>query len=256
MQYDWSNKRRKGEKVTQKLFDISTIAKKAPPTPASDRFDMLLFGRHRCGKSFLAATAADVPQLGKVAWIAFEDGTTSFSDRYTEDQITVFHPEDFSHAQQIVEALCDNESEYGTIVLDTLGEAQERVKREYLVKKGSGDYAMWDKIADGITYLVKRIHASKLNGIYIAHTEKVKDDTLGMVMLSPYFLGKKSVVDIPKIPDIIGYLAKVDTEEGPVRVLQLQSTERIDAGSRFEHKLPAQMENPTIAKIYEAITAK
>ena len=144
-------------------------------------------------------------------------------------------------------------------MFDTLGEIQEIIKRDYLKANKSSDFAMWAQIADNLTWLVTQFQDKEApyNAIYIAHTEKVKDDNLGSVLLSPYFLGKKSIVDIPKIPDTIAYLAKAQDGDGEtVRVLQLTSTDRIDAGSRLEHKLPKQMVNPNMTEFFAYLSGE
>jgi hypothetical protein len=172
---------------------------------------------------------------------------------YPEGRIKVVNVRTWKDIQALAELLLDNDTPFKTVVFDTVGEIQEIIKRDYLKANKSSDYAMWAQIADNLVWLVTSFQDKEVpyNAIFIAHTEKVKDDNLGSVLLSPYFLGKKSIVDIPKIVDTIAYLAKAQDGDGEtVRVLQLTSTERIDAGSRLEHKLPKQLVNPTMATFF------
>ena len=239
-------------------FDLSHLGLELnEPTEASDRHTILLYGRHRVGKSTLAATIADVEGKYPVLWVAAEDGTTAFAGMYPKGRIKVVNVKTWKDIEKLVLLLNEQdengEKVFKTIVFDTLGEIQEIIKRDYLKANKSSDFAMWAQIADNLTWLVTNFQHkdSTYNAIYIAHTEKVKDDNLGSVLLSPYFLGKKSIVDIPKIPDTIAYLAKAQDGDGEtVRVLQLTSTDRIDAGSRLEHKLPKQMVNPTLKEYF------
>ena len=240
-------------------FDLSHLGLELnEPTEASDRHTILLYGRHRVGKSTLAATIADVEGKYPVLWVAAEDGTTAFAGMYPKGRIKVVNVKTWKDIEKLVLLLNEQdengEKVFKTIVFDTLGEIQEIIKRDYLKANKSSDFAMWAQIADNLTWLVTNFQHkdSTYNAIYIAHTEKVKDDNLGSVLLSPYFLGKKSIVDIPKIPDTIAYLAKAQDGDGEtVRVLQLTSTDRIDAGSRLEHKLPKQMVNPTLKEYFK-----
>lgn len=241
-------------------FDLSALGLDLEePTKAVDKHTMLLYGRHRVGKSTLAASIANVEGKYPVLWVAAEDGTTAFEGMYPAGRIKVVNVSTWKDIEKLVNYVLDNETPFKTIVFDTLGEIQEIIKRDYLKANKSSDFAMWAQIADNLTWLVTQFQDKEApyNAIYIAHTEKVKDDNLGAVLLSPYFLGKKSIVDIPKIPDSIAYLAKAQDGDGEtVRVLQLTSTDRIDAGSRLEHKLPKQMVNPTMGEFFQYLTGE
>lgn len=241
-------------------FDLSSIGLElTDPTEATDRHTMLLYSRHRVGKTTLAATMAEVEGKYPMLWVACEDGTTAFAGKYPEGRIKVVNVKTWKDIQAVTELLLDNETPFKTVVFDTIGEMQEIIKRDYLKANKSSDFAMWAQVADFPAWLMTAFQdkESPYNAIYIAHTEKVKDDTLGAVLLSPFFLGKKSIVDLPKIPDTIAYLAKAQDEDGEtVRVLQLTSTDRIDAGSRLEHRLPKQIVNPTMGKFFDYLTGK
>ena len=241
-------------------FDLSSLGLELDePTEATDKHTFLLYGRHRVGTSTLAATMAEVEGKYPILWVAAEDGTTAFAGKYPKGRIKVVNVRTWSEIEALVNMVLDNETPFKTIVFDTLGEIQEIIKRDYIRKNKSSDFAMWAQIADNLTWLVTQFQDKEApyNAIYIAHTEKVKDDNLGSVLLSPYFLGKKSIVDIPKIPDTIAYLAKAEDGDGEtVRVLQLTSTERIDAGSRLEHRLPKQLVNPDMATFFQYLTGE
>lgn len=244
-------------------FDLSSLGLElSEPTEATDRHTFLFYGRHRVGKSTLAADIASVDGKWPVLWVAAEDGTTAFAGKYPKGRIKVVNVRTWKDIEALVLLLgkMDEAGEpvFKTVVFDTLGEIQEIIKRDYLKANKSSDFAMWAQIADNLVWMLSYFQHkdSSYNAIYIAHTEKVKDDNLGSVLLSPYFLGKKSIVDLPKIPDTIAYLAKVQNGDETARVLQLSSTERIDAGSRVEHKLPKQIVNPTMGEIFAYLSGE
>ena len=241
------------------MFDLNSIpgisVEKA--TQPTNKFSTLVYGRMRVGKTFFAASAADVEGMFPILWIAAEDGTASFAGTEWEDKIDVVHPETFEDIKKVVNALRGNDTKYRTVVVDTLGEVQEIVKQDYLIENKSMDFGGWGKVADKVVWLVNVLHNSKYNSIFIAHADKVKDDIVGGMLFSPYFLGNKAIKDVPKVIDNIAYLAKVEDDKGnPVRVLQTRGNSRIDAGSRFERQLKPQYVNPTMKDLYEAITAK
>lgn len=242
-------------------FDLSDLGiAVSKPTPPSTKHSMLLYGRHRVGKSTFAASAAEVESLAPVLWLAAEDGTTAFAGKYDDNLIDVVRIDTWDTLQTVLNGILNNETKYKTVVVDTLGAVQEIVKKEYLASNdGKGDFVMWDRINKAVVLLVELIHNSNYNSIFIAHHEKIVDETEGKVLIAPYLLGKKSSVDIPKIVDTIAYLYKSDEkdEEGnDIRKLLLTSSGKIDAGSRLEHILPAGLVNPTMkdfmAPIYAA----
>ena len=244
--------------TTEDFFDLSDLAVIEKPTPARKRTSMLLYGRHRVGKSSFVAQAAEIEGMYPVLWLATEDGTGAFAGQYPEDRIDVIHVKDTGQMIQYVEAVTTNKTKYKTVVVDTAGQFQEIIKRDYKRNNPNSKnaYEVWDKVAEGLAYVTDALHNSAYNFFLIAHTAKEKDDVLGQVLLSPHFLGKKSLVEIPKIPDTIAYLEKKEDDEGNgFRLLHLTASGRVDAGSRYEHKLPDYMQNPKMKDYYEAITA-
>lgn len=242
----------------EELFDLSDIAEIEEPTPARKRTSMLLYGRHRVGKSTYVAQCAEVEGMFPILWLATEDGTGAFAGKYPEGVIDVVHIKSVDQMIQIVHNVTTKKTRYKTVVVDTAGQFQEIIKRDYRMANPNtkNAYEIWDKIADGLTFITDRLHNSVYNFFLIAHTAKEKDDVLGTVLLSPHFLGKKSLIEIPKIPDTIAYLEKSEDDEGEgFRLLHLTASGRIDAGSRYEHKLPPHMKNPKMADYYAAITA-
>jgi hypothetical protein len=246
------------ELLEEDLFDLSDIAEIEAPTPARKRTSMLLYGRHRVGKSTFVSQCAEVDGMFPVLWLATEDGTGAFAGLYDDDRIDVVHIKDTAKMINIVNKVVDNKTKYKTVVIDTAGQFQEIIKRDYRAANPNtkNAYEIWDKVADGLIYVTDALHNSQYNFFLIAHTSKEKDDVLGTVLLSPNFLGKKSNIEIPKIPDTIAYLEKTEDDEGNgYRLLHLTASGRIDAGSRYEHKLPDRMKNPKMADYYAAITA-
>ena len=244
--------------TAEAFFDLSDIADAVEPTEARKRTSMLLYGRHRVGKSTFVSQCADIEGMYPVAWIATEDGTGAFAGLYPEGRIKVFHAKDTGTVIQLAEALAFQNTPFKTVVIDTAGQFQEIIKRDYkrANPNAKNAFEVWDKVAEGLAYVTDILHNSDKNFFLIAHTAKEKDDVLGQVLLSPHFLGKKSVVEIPKIPDTIAYLEKREDDEGNgFRLLHLTASGRIDAGSRYEHKLPDHMVNPKMKDYFEAITA-
>lgn len=236
------------------FLDLSTIAPIVPPTAPSKKFSALFYGKFRAGKSFLAASAEEVEAMSPVLYIAVEDGTTSFVDEFPG--IDVIHPESTGQLMQIVDAVCSGKTKYRTAVLDTVGASQELIKKDWLAVNKKSTFELWEKVADGILYIANRFHESELNTIMLAHVDKVKDGIDGGLILSPYALGNKAPRELPTIPDVVAYLARKKDDNGkPIRVLYFQGDDKVEAGSRYENKLPEYMVDPNMKKIHSLVTS-
>lgn len=240
---------------TPDLFDLSSIAPITKPRRADQSFSMLLFGQPKTGKTLLAGTAADVEALSPVLVLAVEDGSSVLANAY--DDIDIIEITDWPTAAKVIEAVASGKTKYKTVVVDTLGELQEHMKN-HITDDGARDMRIqdWGTIKDNTVNVVKMLHRSPVNSIFITHSEKQKDENTGSVTTQPVLLGKASLGEVPKVVDIIAYLAVAQNKETKenVRVLQTGTDGKIDAGDRFG-KLAYQIINPTLAELYAQLTA-
>jgi hypothetical protein len=104
---------------------------------------------------------------------------------------------------------------------------------------------------------VKLLHRSPVNAIFITHAEQVKDENSGAISIQPYLLGKASLGEVPKVVDIIAYLAVAQDKatKQNFRVLQTGQDGKIMAGDRFG-KLDFQIINPTMRDVWEQLTGE
>lgn len=242
---------------TADLFDLSslpgvTISK---PRRADTTFTMLLAGLPKSGKTLLAGTANDVEGLSPVLLLALEDGSSVLARDYPD--MDVIEPENWVQAAAIIEHVAEGNTKYKTVILDTLGELQEMMKA-HITEDGSKEMRIqdWGTIKDNTVNTVKMLHRSPANAIFITHSEEIKDENTGASRIQPYLLGKGSLGEVPKIVDIIAYLAVAQdkkTKEN-FRVLQTGQDGRILAGDRFG-TLDFQIINPDMGTIFEQLTA-
>jgi hypothetical protein len=239
---------------TADLFDLSTIAPITKPRRADQSFSMLLFGQPKTGKTLLSGTAADVEALSPVLVLAIEDGSSVLANAY--DDIDIIEIQDWPTAAKVIQAVAEGKTKYKTVIVDTLGELQEHMKA-HITSDGAQDMRIqdWGTIKDNTVNVVKLLHRSPVNSIFITHSEKQKDENTGAVTTQPVLLGKASLGEVPKVVDIIAYLAVAQNKETKenVRVLQTGTDGKIDAGDRFG-KLDYQIISPTMSEIYAQLT--
>lgn len=245
-------------KPDAKVFDLGSIVpgvKITKPRRADTTFTILLAGLPKSGKTLLAGTANDVEGLGPVLLVALEDGSSVLARDYPD--MDVVEPENWIQAAGIITAVAEGQTPYRTVILDTLGELQEHMKA-HITDDGAKEMRIqdWGTIKDNTINVVKLLHRSPVNAIFITHSEEIRDENTGAVRIQPYLLGKGSLGEVPKIVDIIAYLAVAQdkkTKEN-FRVLQTGQDGKILAGDRFG-KLDFQILNPTMGDIFSQLTS-
>jgi hypothetical protein len=251
-------KTKKLPKLAAAAFDLGSIVpgvKITKPRRADTTFTILLAGLPKSGKTLLAGTANDVEGLGPVLLVALEDGSSVLARDYPD--MDVVEPENWVQAAGIITAVADGQTPYRTVILDTLGELQEHMKA-HITDDGAKEMRIqdWGTIKDNTINVVKMLHRSPVNAIFITHSEEIRDENTGAVRIQPYLLGKGSLGEVPKIVDIIAYLAVAQdkkTKEN-FRVLQTGQDGKILAGDRFG-KLDFQILNPTMQDIFSQLTS-
>lgn len=262
--HDWKHTNRRGAdsmsatKTKSALFDLSSIGVAVEkPRQLTDKFSAILYAHKGVGKTSFLGSCADVEALGPVLILGTEDGTSVLSRDYSDDpNLDVVNVEDWSTAAEIITAVANHETKYKTVAIDTLSELQEIMKR-FRTKDGQRDmeFKDWAFVADNTINIVKMLHRSPyVNVIFTTHAEKVKDEDSGKLLLSPYFLGKKSLTEALKPVDEVWYLAVSKNEKGEsVRVLQTQPDGKIDASDR-SGKLDFYIESPNMAEVFAQLS--
>jgi hypothetical protein len=238
------------------LFDLSSIVTITKPRRADQSFTMLLMGPPKAGKTLLAGTASEVEALSPVLVMAVEDGSSVLARDYPD--VDVVEIQDWATAAAVINAVAEGTTKYKTLIVDTLGELQEHMK-DHITNGGKSDMRIqdWGTIKDNTVNTVKLLHRSSVNAIFITHAEQVKDENSGAISIQPYLLGKASLGEVPKVVDIIAYLAVAQDKatKQNFRVLQTGQDGKIMAGDRFG-KLDFQIINPTMRDVWEQLTGE
>lgn len=223
------------------------------PQTSPDNKTALIYGPPGSGKTRFASSASEVEELGRVLLVDVEAGSASIENVYTEN-IDVARPTDYAELKQVIEFVLNEEHDYGTIIIDTVGKMMEFMEKEFDKQNSKNAYEKWALLAEDTLKWTELLHRSGLFVILLAHTDSDKDDTTGKVSTFPYFLGKKTGKEAPKIFDIIGYLyVDKHPETGdPLRVLQTEGVDGKVAKDRTD-TLPNYMGNPLMSKVYNRI---
>ena len=241
-------------KAPKGFFDLNSIAPVTAPRKASKKFSACIYAPKGVGKTSILGSVSEVEAISPILIMAAEDGTSVLAETYPNaDVVTV---EDYDTAAKIITAVANGETHYKTFAIDTFSELQELMK-DKTTNNGatSMEFKDWGYIADESTKVAKLLHRTPhVNFLFTSHAEKVKDESTGKMLVSPVFLGKKSLAEVLKPIDLVLYMNVAKTDSGTMRVLQTKPDGKNDAADRTG-KLEEYIEEPTFAKIYAQLTA-
>ena len=224
------------------MIDINDIVAIKPPRKPQEKGSYLFYGLPGVGKTSLAGSAAEIETMGKVLLIDFEGGSSVLSKNYPN--VDVAAVPDWTTTEELIFALVDEEHEYKTVILDTAGEAQHFIMAE---SSDDNPYEKWDDAWRKLTAAVKILHKSDMNVIVLAHAENERSEFDGTKQIRPYFQGRRSQNELPKVFDVIGYLS-IDEDDDETRILQAKPLSDTVGKDRFGI-FPDVIENPTFEKL-------
>lgn len=220
--------------------------------------NMLIYGNPGAGKTVLAGSSDDVPELRPVLFIDVEGGTLSLRDRHPE--VEVVRVQSWNDMQLIYNELYAMEHDYKTVVLDSLTEIQKfsmyNIMWELVQEKPDRDPEVpsireWGKNIEQIRRLVRAFRDLPMNTILTALGVTDKDSDSGKIITRPSLSGKLAM-EVGGFVDIVGYLYTKVIDGNVQRLMLTQGTDRVIAKDRSD-TLPHVVEGPDMSKLYEHI---
>lgn len=211
---------------------------------------ILIYGDAGRGKTWLAASISEVAEYGPVLLIDAEGGASAIARDWKDvDVISVEKHEQF---QSVIDGLLVGNHKYKTVIIDTIGVVMDRAEKFFGEKpeNKNNKFGRWGDLKNWANEVFRALHTAPFVSILLAHALDDKDETTGAVKTTAMLPGSfKST--LPSIPDIVGYLAVENTEEGPQRVLVVGQSERLVTKNRFG--LPPKIYQPSMKKINDLI---
>ena len=230
---------------------------------ASVHPEMIMFySAFGAGKTYLAASAAEVEGLYPVLIIDTEGSTVGTIENFDKSRIKVIRPDkrypgkEWVATKKILNDLLTKTHKYKTVIIDTADEVFEWAKKAGTVQ-GDG-FAHWNFVHDELTApntgLFSRLKKADFLVILNIHEKKEStgEDT---PPVSDFQWQGQGKAQLGKYPDMVGYLTR-DTNSSGVSTTTLHTapTKRAKAKNRFN--LDAKMVDPTMQRIYDAIAQK
>lgn len=211
---------------------------------------MLIYGDPKNGKTWLAASAAEVAAFSPVLLIDVEGGATAIARDWRD--VDVIQVDTHEQLESVLDGLLTQDHKYKTVIVDTLGVAMDRAEKVFGEKPENKNnrFGKWGDLKEWANQMVRKMHHASFLSIFIAHAQDEKDDATGAVKTVPMLAGSTRNT-LPAIPDIIAYMTSEKTEDSTKRALYLQGSDRLVSGNRFG--LPSKMYDPSIKKLMDTI---
>jgi ATP-dependent Clp protease ATP-binding subunit ClpA len=227
-------------------------------------FNMLVYGRSGVGKTRLAGSAFEVPEMKRVLFVDIEGGSLTLRKEFPDvEQVRV---KTWFEMQGLYDALFAGGHGFSTVIVDSLTEIQKfnmsEIMRTLVDKNEERDLDVpslreWGKNLEQTRRFVRAFRDLPLNVIFTA-LEREDKDRMNRPVKLPSLSGKMSN-EVAAFLDIVLYynVKEVHGTEGvkQLRVLQSQATESTIAKDR-SGLLPPVMTDPNMEQLYDIIVRK
>jgi len=241
--------------------------------------NMLIYGAPGSGKTTLAATAQDVPEMQNVLYIDVESGSLSIAHRSDIDVVRIYNYAQFSkvheflrlHCQYrdagddgklagLAEAVGAEPKPYNTVVIDSLTEIQKQVMYMLLgIEVGHAqldlipetpEFREWGQSAEMMRLLVRSFRDLPMNVIFVCAEQEVENERK-QLLRRPALPGKLGT-EIMGFLDVVGYLATAHGEDGDLRRrLYITPGRTFQAKHRFSQAVVGYFDDPTMAQVWQ-----
>lgn len=207
------------------------------PSQLQRNVNFLIYGEAGVGKTWLAGSAQDVPEMQKVLYVDAEAGAGTLKQHWPNvERVETKKWDDY---ERLYQALLVGAHPFRTVVLDSISEivehCKEAIMKELTTKEPDRDEDIpgiyeWGKLLSRMMRLVRRFRDLPMNVIFISHAEPVKDK-MGKIKWMPLVNGKFQM-KLPQIPDNVLFMFPKEDNGETKRLIITKQTEKAVAKTR------------------------
>lgn len=232
------------------------------PPRIEDWLSMLIFGTSKIGKTHFCGTAADDDRTFPLLVIDCNRGDATLIPKKNKiDVVQVRSPGKLAKIQN--DLYLHNKGWYKTCAIDDvtelndadmrviMHEAKAQAKNPDNVNVDVPSPREWGIGRNHLRSIIRAYKDLPMNLILTTYDYTVEKEGQPERIM-PSLAPAKLRTEIPGFMDIAGYYSFRDTSAVRKRVLQIQGSARVLAGSRY-NELPATIDNPTFPMIWEMV---
>lgn len=224
-----------------------------PPT-----VNMLIYGESGAGKTTLAGSADDVPEMRKVLVLDIEGGTLSLKSRYPN--VESVRIKSWQDMQNVYDELFKAQHDYNTIIIDSLTEVQkmsmDQVMVNLIMQHEERDPDVpgireWNINIEQTRKFVRAFRDLPVTTIFTALAKTDKNQFTGSSRTKPSLSGKVAD-EVAGFLDIVVYLYTKEVDQEQRRILLCGATQQNVAKDRTD-RLDQTIIDPSMTVIWNAI---
>lgn len=221
--------------------------------PTGAKLNILVHGEPGCGKTWFAASASDVPAMGKVLCLDIEGGATlSAQPKYSKMDIVQINR--WTDIEVVYNDLYDTDDcgGYGTVIIDSATEAQKysmdavmstAVARDKTLDRDMPMQRHWGVNIEHMRKMIRAFRDLPCHTIITTLTKEDQDQKTFVTKKRPSMSGKLSM-EAAGFMDIVFYMyVKEDDDLGTIRILSAKAGETYTAKDRSD-RLPDYIAPP------------
>jgi hypothetical protein len=229
-----------------------------PVQEAVEFINLLVYGEPGVGKTVLAASAAQVPDMCPVLIIDIEGGTLSAAKMGYECEVV--RVTEWVQMQRVYDDLYRNRSDFRTVVFDSLTEIQKfsmaQIMKHVVEADSDRDPDVpsireWGKNGEQTRRLVRGFRDLPMHTIFTCLADADRDSQGNVTKTRPSLSGKLKN-EVAGYVDIVAYMYKKTIRDQVERALLLSGTDKYVAKDR-SHSLPNVMLDPNMTTIFATI---
>lgn len=220
------------------------------------KFNFLVYGLSGVGKTLLAGSAFDVPELCPILLLNIEGGDLTLRSKYPD--IENVRITSWDQLKKVYEGLKLGKHGYRTVILDSVTEMQKMgMDHTMLQRHGGDDQAVpeikeWNINVEQVRKYVRLFRDLEGVNVIITALERVDIDKRTQMSRKKPSLSGKVADEVAGFLDIVTYLYVGEIEKVNTRILLTGNTPGTVAKDR-SGSLPLQIANPTMKIIYDYI---